>query len=220
VAQQRAPSEDEPSVRAVTLPRLTSFSDGVFAVAITLLVLTIRVRLDLPLEKVGHELRAQWPHFVAYVVSFAIIGVFWISHHGVFNMLKRANGPLIWLNLAFLMVIVFIPFPTELISEYSNSEIVVILYAATMACAGLMLALMTWYATWENRLVAADFDHLRSSHLIEQFLAMAGVFLVSIGVALVSVSAAEFFWLAIIALDVFLEIRHKRKKSARVNSAS
>lgn len=102
--------------------RLESFSDAVFAVAITLLVLSI----DLPPEKVSDarlwsEIVRLWPDFFAYMLSFVIVGSFWVAHHRFFSILKKHDTALVWLNLLFLMLIVFIPFPTQLLSEYGET---------------------------------------------------------------------------------------------------
>ena len=90
--------------------RVEAFSDGVFAIAITLLVLTVaqpRSYRDL-----AHELGTQWPSLAAYIVSFAVIGIMWINHHSVFGHLERVDRGLLYLNLMLLMTIAFLPYPT------------------------------------------------------------------------------------------------------------
>lgn len=178
--------------------RLESFSDGVFAVAITLLVLSIHLPSDkIPEAKLWGEICALWPNFFAYVLSFVIIGAFWVGHHRLFAVVRRHDAGLVWLNMLFLMLIVFIPFPTSLLSEYGDTRTAVIFYAGSLAAASLVLCLITWYAVSGNRLVAEDFDHRRGRRFIEQYLNMAGVFLASIGVAFINVAAAQYFWLLI-----------------------
>ncbi|HEX6551266.1 MAG TPA: TMEM175 family protein, partial [Ktedonobacteraceae bacterium] len=99
--------------------RLEAFSDGVFAVAITLLVLNIRTP-DTLLDdaRLWHELFNQWPKLAAYVTSFATIGIMWLNHHRLFLHIKRINTVLVLLNLSLLLVIVFIPVPTALLADY------------------------------------------------------------------------------------------------------
>jgi uncharacterized membrane protein len=95
--------------------RVEAFSDGVFAIAITLLVLDLRVSGEGPLF---HQLLAAWPHYFAYVVSFLTIGIMWMNHHTILGHVKRVDRPLLVLNLLLLMGIVAIPFPTTLVAEH------------------------------------------------------------------------------------------------------
>ena len=95
--------------------RVEAFSDGVFAIAITLLVLDLRVSGEGPLF---HQLLAAWPHYFAYVVSFLTIGIMWMNHHTILAHVKRVDRPLLVLNLLLLMGIVAIPFPTQLVAGH------------------------------------------------------------------------------------------------------
>ena len=114
--------------------RVEAFSDGVFAIAITLLVLEIR----LPAESEGELaelLLAQWPSYVAYVISFMVIAVMWVNHHHLFKFIKRTDNVLLFLNSVLLMLITFLNFPTALLAEYlehSEGQIVVFIYSGTM----------------------------------------------------------------------------------------
>src|SRR5579863_7061046 len=100
--------------------RIEAFSDGVFAVAITLLVLDIQPPHSFPLDDshLFQMLIGNWPIYLAFVGSFATIGIMWINHHRLFAHIKRTNTPLLLLNLFLLAVIVFIPFPTALLAQY------------------------------------------------------------------------------------------------------
>src|SRR4051795_5303567 len=101
----------------MTTNRLEAFSDGVFAIAITLLVLEIHVPED-PEHGLARALLHQWPSYASYVVSFFVIGVIWINHHAVFEHLARADRPLMGLNLFLLLWIVLIPWSTDLMATY------------------------------------------------------------------------------------------------------
>jgi uncharacterized membrane protein len=98
--------------------RLEAFSDGVFAVAITLLILEVNVPSG---EDLWHELGEEWPSFASFFVSFWVIGIIWVNHHGVLDHLKRADRPVLYLNLLVLMTVVFIPFSTALMAEHLKS---------------------------------------------------------------------------------------------------
>lgn len=189
------------------LNRINSFSDAVFAVAITLLVLNIRfpvIPKAIVDEKLPKELLKLWPHYTAYVISFVVIGAFWVGHHRFFDHLARRDDWLLRLNLLFLMCIVFIPFPTNILSEYSRSRAAVILYAATLAVAGLVECLMTWYAMSGNRLLKSEHEYIHMRNAIVHNLNFSLVFLASIGVSYLNVQAAMYFWLVIIPSNFIL----------------
>jgi uncharacterized membrane protein len=118
------------------LDRIVFFSDAVFAIAITLLVLDIKVP-EIPDDLVADELSAQllalWPKYFGYVLSFVVIITFWNSHHSIVSGIRGYDRGLIWLNSIFLMFVAFVPFPTALISEYGDHQLPVAIYAATLA---------------------------------------------------------------------------------------
>jgi uncharacterized membrane protein len=116
-----------------------------------------------------------------------------------------------YFNLLFLLTIVFIPFSTSVMSEYGDTKPGVIFYAASLAAAGMSLVLIIWYSASDNRLVADDFDHGLSRHLIYQYLNMAGIFLVSIGIVFINVTAAPYFWLLIWPNSYLIDQRRNRK---------
>ena len=112
--------------------RLEAFSDGVLAVAITLLALDLRVEATGHASLV-HQLGQRWPSFVAYVVSFFVIGVIWVNHHGLFALIERVDRVLLFENLVLLMFVVTMPFTTSTLAEFipgggSNARLAVLLY--------------------------------------------------------------------------------------------
>jgi uncharacterized membrane protein len=102
--------------------RLESFSDGVIAVAITLLVLDIHVPTLAPQESLVHGLLHNWPHYAAYVVSFMTIGIIWINHHAMITRLAQADHSILILNLVLLLSIALLPFATELMADYLRAD--------------------------------------------------------------------------------------------------
>jgi uncharacterized membrane protein len=194
---------------------MESFSDAVFAVAITLLVLSLRLPArHIPDTQLWQYLQDQWPYFFAYVLSFVIIGGFWISHHLFFSQIERHDSGFVWLNLLFLMLIVFIPFPTIVLSEYGDTVTGTVLYALSIAAASLVLSLMIWYAVGDRRLVSDTFERRMGMHLILQYLNVAGVFLVSVGIAYINTDAAKYFWLLIWVISRVLDVLFRRKVRA------
>jgi uncharacterized membrane protein len=186
------------------LDRLVFFSDAVFAIAITILVLDIRVP-DIPEGLVARELPMQviglWPKYVSYAISFLVLAVYWQAHHRVFRPIERYDGTLVWLNFFFLMAVAFLPFPTSLIGEYAGERVSVAIYAANAALASLLLVATSWYATAGRRLVAPDHDLEAEKLQRAQGLAVPVVFLASIGVSFFSPMAATYSWLLLIFTD-------------------
>lgn len=126
------------------LDRLIFFSDAVVAIAITLLALEIRLPPSagqLSNQELLRQLVDIWPSYLGYVVSFLVIGAFWIGHHRKFRLIQRYNSRLLFLNLLMLMTVAFIPFPTAVLSEYGNRT-ATIFYALAVAVVGLTSALV------------------------------------------------------------------------------
>jgi uncharacterized membrane protein len=129
----------------MTKNRLEAFSDGVFAVAITLLVLEIAVPDG---DHLWHQLGEEWPSFASFFVSFWVIGIIWVNHHGVIDHLKRADRGVLYLNLLVLMSVVLIPFATALMAQHLNSgddEHV----AAAVYAASFVLMAISFGGLWE-----------------------------------------------------------------------
>src|SRR6266568_6692942 len=114
--------------------RVEAFSDGVFAIAITLLILII----EPPKSGVnlGHELLRLWPSYLAYAASFLTIGIMWVNHHTIFRHFARVDRPLLLLNILLLMLIAFVPFPTRVVAEHAlttgDRKAAALLYGITM----------------------------------------------------------------------------------------
>lgn len=135
-----------PVRESIEFARIVAFTDGVFAIAITLLVLSLEVPSDLQASALHAFLIDSWPQLFAYFLSFAVIGRFWIGHHHVFSMLQDFDRRLIVLNLAYLSMIVLVPFPTELLGEYGGGSGAVVLYALVVGTAALLGWVMLRYA--------------------------------------------------------------------------
>jgi uncharacterized membrane protein len=138
----------------MTTNRLEAFSDAVFAVAITLLVLELAVPTG---EDLWHDLKDEWPSFAAFFVSFWVIGIIWVNHHGVIDHIARADRGVLYLNLLLLMTVVFIPFSTALLAEHLKSgadeEVAAAVYSgAFLAMAISYGALWTYITNRRERL--------------------------------------------------------------------
>ncbi|MCB0237491.1 MAG: DUF1211 domain-containing protein [Anaerolineae bacterium] len=188
----------------IGLERLIFFSDAVFAIAITLLTLEIRLPAagdSLSNAALVHDLLSIWPEYLAFIISFLVIGSFWIGHHRKFRYIAFYDHRLLFINLLLLMTIAFIPFPTEVISEYGNRA-ATIFYALAMIPPCILSVTLWYYAAHNNRLIAHDTDdHVRRREMVKP-LAVAGVFVISIGLAFVNSDLAKFSWglVAVVAI--------------------
>jgi uncharacterized membrane protein len=191
------------------LERLVFFSDAVFAIAITLLVIDLRLP-DLGAHPSDAELFAATGHLLprifAYVLSFSIIGLYWIGHWRRFQYIERVNERLIGLNLVLLGLIAFIPFPTALIGEFGDRPAIVTLYALTLAAAGAVGPL-TWFYAQRMGLVAKDLPagYARVS-IIRSFSATAGLLASLLLLPFTSPQTVEVLWLVMLPLS-FLAAR-------------
>jgi uncharacterized membrane protein len=174
-----------------TMPktRFEAFSDGVFAVAITLLVFNI----DVPPLEHGHlwvALLHEWPSFAAYAVSFLIIGIIWVNHHGIFQQIARVDRPILFLNIFLLMVVVFIPFPSRMLSLYlqagPDSHVAAAIYSFTMVLMSIGFILLWGYAVYHPDLLTESVKPGLARSTLPRFGIGVLVYLVTVGVAFIS----------------------------------
>ena len=187
--------------------RMNALSDGVFAIAITLLVLNIEVP-DIPANLVAQELPSRLialvPDLLSYVISFLVISSYWMAHRNIFQGIRGVDGVMTWLNILFLMFVAFLPFPTALLDEYPNYQLPVVIYAASLAIARLPLTAIWWYATGNRRLIHGHLD-ARTVRLHRlRGLGLPLIFLLSIGVSFISVNAAMFSWVLLFVIDLVI----------------
>lgn len=187
------------------LDRITMFSDGVFAIAITLLVLEIHVP-----DLTGHEgqltdelWKLLWPKIGTYAISFLVIGTFWAGHHRLFLHIKRYDRRLIWLNNFYLMLVAFQPFPTAVLGEYGSQTAAVVFYSAVQILTTLFRLAVWVYATFHHRLVDDDLDDRYILSTTLTILSTIVIFGITIGLAFINADLAKYFWL-FLAVDNFI----------------
>jgi uncharacterized membrane protein len=183
------------------LERLMALTDGVFAIAITILVLDIRIPPDIAPRELSAHINGLIPEFISYAISFAVIAIYWQAQREVFDDIERHDAVLTWMTFAFLMAIAFLPFPTLLIGEFFTQQISVVFYAADAAVASLLLVGISWYARHGHRLVSEDVDDERGRLRTAQGLAVPVVFLVSIAISFWSPRVALYSWLLLAVTD-------------------
>lgn len=172
--------------------RLEAFSDGVFAIAITLLVLGLAVpaRDSLHEETLIAALGRQWPAYSAYLVTFLVIGIIWINHHTMFNRVKRVDRLVLFANLGLLLVVSVLPFPTRLLSEYltagGDARTAAAVYSVAMVAMSVAYSALWLAVTRDARLLHDDLEPATSRAALRRF-GIGGVFyLGTVGLAFIS----------------------------------
>jgi uncharacterized membrane protein len=189
--------------------RVLALSDGVFAIAGTLLVLDLKLPPGLPDGQLGSALAALAPALRAYAISFALIGMFWYGHHAQFRRMKRLSVPVVALNLVLLGLITGVPFTTQLMSEYGGVALSAALYAANMAGVVLLESAIGYVA-----LRRGDADEQRAERgvMVGWPLVAGCVFLASVPVALVAGTTwASLSWLVLPAIGVGRRVLSRRR---------
>jgi len=140
--------------------RLEIFSDGVFAIAATLLVLEFAVNTRAGAPSLGYQLLHQlWPSYLAYATSFLTIGIIWINHHHVMETIVRVDRTFLFINTLLLLVVAFIPFPTRLVAHYlgiSGELDAVYAYGVTLLLMAVLFNVLWAYASRNRRLISED----------------------------------------------------------------
>ena len=202
--------------------RIEAFSDGVFAIAITLLVIEIGVpHLDEEPEgtTLFEALLEQWPSYLGYAISFLQIGVIWANHHNRFRFIARSDHMLLFLNILFLMCVAFIPFSTAVLAEYlqgSGAEQATAgaVYAGTLAVTAIIFTLLWLYAAGNYRLVSRNVDPSLLRTMTRRYVVGTVAYLIAFALAFVSVSASLVL-IVILALIFVLPEPGERSRKER-----
>jgi uncharacterized membrane protein len=188
---------EQSSHQGLSVEKLSLFSDAVFAIAITLLAIDIRVPLlaeNLISSQLSNEIVGLAPKFISFILSFFIVGSYWMIYHRTFRLIKRYDQGLIFLNLLFLMFVVLLPFPNDLIGKYPTQQIAVVTYAIFLFATGISLCLLWVHASKGHRLI----DEILSPKYIRTFtlrlFISPGVFLISIAVSFLNPLYCLVLW--------------------------
>jgi uncharacterized membrane protein len=152
--------------------RVEAFSDGVFAIAITLLILAVGIEQAFAEGELKQQLLDLWPAYIAYAVSFLTIGIMWANHHQIFRHFARVDRPLLLLNILLLMCVSFTPFPTRVVAEHATNsadrQAAAVLYGSTMT-----LTAICFFAVWiygSRRLLRPDADRREVNGITRTYL--------------------------------------------------
>ena len=183
-----------PAAEAKETGRVEAFSDGVFAVAITLLALDLRVPHDMADGRsLVRALLAQWPAYLAFVTSFATIGIMWINHHRLFTLIKRTDDTLLALNGLLLLGVTFVPFPTAIVAEYvprPAGTVAALLFSGTYTVLAVLFNLLWRYSSGKNRLLDHRTDPRAIEAITRGYSLGPPIYFLSFVLAFVSVAAS------------------------------
>ena len=171
----------------MTTRRLEAFSDGVFAIAITLLVLELNVPAG---DHLWDQLKDEWPSFAAFFVSFWVIGIIWVNHHGVLDHLARADRGVLYLNLLLLFTVVFIPFPTALLAEHLKSgqdeHVAALIYSGTFFAMGASFGFLWTYISRRRALLGVELTDEQVRQTTARFLIGNPIYALAVAFSLIS----------------------------------
>jgi uncharacterized membrane protein len=178
----------------IEFSRIVAFSDGVFSIAITLLVLNLLIEPGIAHKDLGKEIWAQRENLIAYGISFAVIGRFWLVHHRFFGEVTAFDGKLIALNMLYLGWIVLIPFSSSLLGDYGGVTVAVVVYAVNLS-AVVLIGLWMMVDAHRAGLTSIGEEQHREGWIRSTYI--ASVFLLSIPVGFVAPTVAQLMWLVL-----------------------
>lgn len=184
---------------SLSFERVVFFSDAVFAIVITLLILPLTAEVELPQGvSVRSHVIGTWPHVQTFVITFLVIGQFWMAHHRVWGRLRRYDRGFLWLNLVCLLTVAFMPFPAALLGAQppTDDRFAVVFYAASLTTASVSLTAMWIYAV-RRRLVDESLDRSQVAGFTLGAVMTSAIFLFSIGAAFLGLLAAIIVWVVI-----------------------
>jgi uncharacterized membrane protein len=195
VAEQPIATDEPPEERGFDYDRTVALSDGVFAISLTLLVLTIGVPSRVVHGKLGSGLLDHNSEFLSYALSFAVIAVLWVRHHTFFRDLEKIDGRITLLNLAYLGFVAFLPYPTRIVGQYGGEPASIALYAITVAIIAAIGGIMRTYALRAGLLSEQGRTEVAGR---EHWAIVPAIFLASIPLAYASPKLAELLWLLLL----------------------
>jgi uncharacterized membrane protein len=179
---------------ALDVERLTSFSDAVFAIAITLMVIDLRLPERVTESELASALGDLVPQYASFLLSFVVIGAFWIAHHRMFRFIVGWNQTLLVLNLLLLLTIAFLPFPTSLIGRFQGTTPAAIVYSGAVLACSLASALLWWYSISREGLLDPQTPRPTIRAIRSGGLAVVAVFGIALVIAPFAPGVASSIW--------------------------
>jgi uncharacterized membrane protein len=198
--------------RGLAKTRIEALSDGIFAVAMTLLVLDIKSPVNLYFATTDDLIKyiAALEHsFAMYAISFVVLAIFWISHHLLFHFVRHVDRRLLWLNIFFLLLVTFVPFSTDLLGDHGHLMLPVLVYGTNLIALGSLLALQLRYLAANPELATPDLTRAVVANLRRNIALYGAVPLVSMAVSLASPRTGMYMYL-LLAIPTFAPSRLDR----------
>lgn len=196
-----APASSLLAGRGLGKNRIEALADGIFAVAMTLLVLDVKVPADRSFGTGGDLLAwlASLVHnFAMYAISFCVLAIFWLAHHLLFHYVRHVGRAFLWLNMAFLLLVTFVPFSTDLMGDHGHLVVAVLIYGGNLFALGLLLALqLRWLAT-NPAYATPDLDAGTIAHMRRELRVYALIPLASAGLSLHSPRLGTYVYLLLL----------------------
>jgi uncharacterized membrane protein len=197
------PDNDFPGfdARGLAKDRIEALADGIFAVAMTLLVLDIKSpenRIFATTSDLVTYLVSLEHSFAMYAISFFVLAIFWIAHHLLFHFVLHVDRRLLWFNIAFLLLVTFIPFSTDLLGDHGHLTLPVLVYGANLLALGTVLMLQLRYLVAHEELATADFTPPVMAHMSRNIKLYAAVPLASMAVSITSPRTGMYLYLLLL----------------------
>ncbi len=211
-------NEETAKINGYGTNRLLALTDGVFAIAATLLVIDLVVpelSTNATSMDLWNALTGQYQTFLAYLLSFFILGVWWTAHHRHYRYIKKTNSTLLWLNLFLLLWIGLLPFFTKILSQYGPMQTAMALYALDQGVAGLLVTVTWYYASHNHRLIDPELPAETIRFTLTRSSTAPIIFFVSIAISFVSPYAAYLSWIFLIPAVVLVTVltsKHRKKQ--------
>ncbi len=189
--------------------RLEAFSDGVFAIVITLLILDVRIH-DVEYAQLPDALSKIVPSIISYVISFAVIGVYWFAHHYYFKFVKKVNSVFVWLNTLLLLLVSFIPFPTSLLGAYPFQSIPVFIYGINLLALNSVTLVMLFYLYRHRELAAESLTKEAFKDFLWIYIFVNVAYLVAIILSFFLPTVSYLIYIAVLVILIILFVTRER----------
>ncbi len=198
--------------RGLAKNRIEALADGIFAVAMTLLVLDIKSPVNLFIDsndRLFAYLQSLEHSFAMYAISFVVLAIFWIAHHLLFHYVRHVDRRLLWINMAFLLLVTFVPFSTDFLGDHGHLTLPVLVYGMNLIALGALLALQLRYLTARPSLAAPDLTPAVSAKMQQEIGLYALIPLASMAISFYSPRVGMYLYL-LLAIPTFTPSRLDR----------
>ncbi|MCY7376757.1 MAG: DUF1211 domain-containing protein [Pyrinomonadaceae bacterium] len=199
-------SQNQKLEATLSTQRLEAFSDSVFAIVITLLFLDLKTpEMDIQSDwrELLDALYKLSPKFISIIVSFAFVAIFWVAHHQFFRTLQKTTRGLLWLNLVFLFLVCFVPFPAAIMTEYPENKTAVAFFGATILLTSGMLCAVRWYTWIKHSEISAATSESEVKQALNRSLLMVALYAVALAISFFFPVAAIVLYLLILLILLF-----------------